>query len=175
MPSNRESISIEARDEDERVRLAHSQAVRRRRRARGFEVKSFLYFHSNSATKCSGLDFEDAIFDGQDGHIESTTTKIEDEDVALATAFLVESVCDGCRSRLVDETEHVQSSDSSSILVLHITLHDLVVELPADEALGVENGVVRVYGCLALGRVPDPTFRVSEGHVAGGHEVALKL
>ncbi|PAV57761.1 hypothetical protein WR25_11381 [Diploscapter pachys] len=64
----------------------------------------------------SGLDFEDAIFDGQDGHIESTTAKIEDEHIALAVTLLIQSVGDSSSSRLVDDTEHVQSSDSSSIL-----------------------------------------------------------
>jgi len=30
----------------------------------------------------SGLDLEDALLDGQEGHIEGTATKIEDQDVA---------------------------------------------------------------------------------------------
>ena len=30
--------------------------------------------------------------------------------------------------------------------MLHVTLHGRVVELPADETLGVEDGIVRVHG-----------------------------
>jgi hypothetical protein len=42
MPSKRESISIEVWVDDERVRLARSHAVRRRRIARGLPEMSFL-------------------------------------------------------------------------------------------------------------------------------------
>ena len=59
--------------------------------------------------------------------------------------------------------------------MFHITLHDLIVELPADDALGVEDGVVRVPAHLALGCISDQTLRVREGHVAGGCTVALKF
>ena len=40
MPSKSESISIEVCADEERVRLARSQAVRRRRRARALEDRS---------------------------------------------------------------------------------------------------------------------------------------
>lgn len=42
MPSNRESISMEVCADEDRVRLARSQAVRRRRRARALVLRSFL-------------------------------------------------------------------------------------------------------------------------------------
>lgn len=35
-----------------------------------------------------GLDFEGAVVDGQEGDTESSSTKIEDEDIALASGLL---------------------------------------------------------------------------------------
>ena len=32
----------------------------------------------------SGLDFEDTVIDDEEGHIEGSSTKIEDEDIPLA-------------------------------------------------------------------------------------------
>jgi len=50
-PSKSESISIEVWVDEERVRLARSQAVRRRRIERGLPVMSFLFLRLNSWTK----------------------------------------------------------------------------------------------------------------------------
>lgn len=46
-----------------------------------------------------GLDFEDTVVDGQEEDIESSSTKIEDVNVALASGLLVETVSSGCRSK----------------------------------------------------------------------------
>ena len=64
----------------------------------------------------SGLDLEDTLLNGQERDIESTTTEIEDEDVALTLGLLVETVGDGSSGGLVDDTEDVQAGDETSIL-----------------------------------------------------------
>jgi hypothetical protein len=57
--------------------------------------------------------------------------------------------------------------------VLHVGLDLSIVELAADEALGVEDGVVRVHGDLVLGRVTDQTLGVGEGNERGSGAVTL--
>jgi hypothetical protein len=62
------------------------------------------------------LDLEDTLFDRQQRHIESTTAKIKDENVALTLRLLVETVGDGSGGGLVDDTKDVETSDQTSIL-----------------------------------------------------------
>jgi hypothetical protein len=62
------------------------------------------------------LDLEDALLNGEERDIESTTTKIEDEDVALTLDLLVETVSDGSGGGLVDDAEDVQAGDETGIL-----------------------------------------------------------
>jgi hypothetical protein len=59
--------------------------------------------------------------------------------------------------------------------VLHVGLDLGVVELAADEALGVEDGVVGVHGDLVLGGITNETLRVRESHERRGGAVALVI
>jgi len=63
-----------------------------------------------------GLDLEDAVLNGEEGHIESATTEIEDEHVLLTLASFVKTVGDGGGGGLVDDTLHVEASDGTSVL-----------------------------------------------------------
>ena len=62
-----------------------------------------------------GLDFEDTLLDGQEGNIESSSSEIEDEDVAL-TNGLIETVGDSSSSGLIDDTEDAKARDGTSVL-----------------------------------------------------------
>ncbi|KUI67228.1 NAD-specific glutamate dehydrogenase [Cytospora mali] len=90
------------------------------------------------------LDLEDTLLDGQQGHIEGTTTQIEDEDVALALDLLVETVSDSGSGRLVDDTENVQASNETGVLG-GLTLR--VVEVGRNGDDSVVNGATQV--CLS--------------------------
>ena len=150
--------------EEERVRLARSQAVRRRRRARALVGQVLLVLAlelvdevvdetvvevltTQVSVTSSGLDLEDTLLNGQEGDIESTTTKIEDEDVALTLGLLVETVGDGSSSGLVDDTEDVETSNETSVLG-GLTLR--VVEVGGDSDDSVVDGATEV----GLGSLP---------------------
>ena len=63
----------------------------------------------------SGLDFKDTVFDGQDGHVKGAAAQIKDQDVALAADLLVKAIGNSRSCGLVDDTEHVETSDCSSV------------------------------------------------------------
>ena len=64
----------------------------------------------------SSLHSEDTASDVQEGHIESSSAKIEDEHVTLALRLLVKTVSNSRSGRLVDDTKDVKSCDGTSIL-----------------------------------------------------------
>ena len=195
-------------------------------------------FTAQVSVTVGGLDLEDTVLNGEEGDIEGATTEIEDEDVALALALLVETVSDSGGGGLVDDTLNVETSDLTGVLggltlgvvevsgdgddgvldslsevrfgdFLHldkdhggdllsleslglslelnndegllagagldlegpelaISLDNLVRELAANEALGVEDSVGGVSGSLVLGGVTDEALLLSEGDVRGG-------
>jgi hypothetical protein len=63
------------------------------------------------------LDGEDTTLDVEERHIESTATKIVDENVALLGRLArAETVGNGSSGRLVDDTENVHARDGTGIL-----------------------------------------------------------
>ena len=88
-----------------------------------------------------GLDLEDTLLNGQERDIESTTTKIEDEDVALTLDLLVETVGNGSSGGLVDDSEDVEASNETGVLG-SLTLR--VVEVGRDSDDSVVDGATKV-------------------------------
>lgn len=62
-----------------------------------------------------GQDLEDAVVDGEERDIESSSSEIVDDDLGLSTLF-VKSVGDSGGGRLVDNTEDSQTGDGASVL-----------------------------------------------------------
>jgi hypothetical protein len=74
-------------------------------------------FTSEMGVSGGRLDLENALFDSENGHIESTTTQIVDEDLALLlVGDLVEAVCQSGSGGLVDHAENVETGDGASVL-----------------------------------------------------------
>ena len=103
----------------------------------------------------SGLDSEDTTLDVQKGDIESTATKIVDEDVPLLLGLSgTETVSNSGSGRLVDDTENVEASDGTSVLG-SLTLVVIEVGRDSDDSLldlhaelGLSN-LLHLWGGLA--------------------------
>ena len=89
----------------------------------------------------SGLDFKDTLFNGQEGDIKSTTTKIEDENVLLSLSLLVETIGDGGGGGFIDDTEDVQAGNQTGVLG---SLALRVVEVGGDGDDGIVDGRAKV-------------------------------
>lgn len=84
-----------------------------------------------------GLDSEDTTLDVEEGNIESTTTEIVDEDVALLLGLAgTETVGNGGSGGLVDDTENVEARDGTGVLG-GLTL--VVVEVGGDGDDGLSD------------------------------------
>ncbi|PKS06781.1 hypothetical protein jhhlp_006855 [Lomentospora prolificans] len=98
-------------------------------------------FTTKMSVTSGSLDLEDTVLDGEEGDIESTTTKIEDEDVALTLVLLVETVGNGGRGGLVNDTEDIETGNETGILG-SLTLRVVEVGGYSDDSLG--NGGTEV-------------------------------
>lgn len=66
------------------------------------------------ASRC--FHCEDTALNVEKGHIESTATKIVDEHIPLLVRFTsTETVRDGCRGGLVDDSQNVETSNGTSV------------------------------------------------------------
>ena len=63
-----------------------------------------------------GEDLKDAVGDGKEGDIESSAAEIEDEDVLLSAALVVQAVCDSGGCGFVDDPVTIQSIE-------HVDVH----------------------------------------------------
>jgi hypothetical protein len=98
-------------------------------------------FTTQMGITSSSLDFEDTIFNGQEGDIESTTTEIEDKDVLFTLTLLVETVGNSSSGGFVDDTEDVETSNDTGILS---GLSLGVVEIGGDGNDDILDGLVEV-------------------------------
>lgn len=62
-----------------------------------------------------GKDLKNTIIDCQDTDIKSTTTKIKDKDVLLAT-LLIKTISNGSGCWLINDPGHIQTRNNASIL-----------------------------------------------------------
>jgi hypothetical protein len=115
----------------------------------------------------SRLDLEDTLLNGKERNIEGTTTKIEDEDVALTLNLLVETVGNGGSSGLVDDTEDVEASNETGVLG-SLTLR--VVEVGGDSNDGVGDLATEV-GLSGLTHLGED----HGGDLLGGEGLGLAL
>ena len=63
-----------------------------------------------------GLDFENTFFNSKKWNIKSTTSKIEDQNISLLSVLFIETISNGGSSRLINNSENVETRDGTSIL-----------------------------------------------------------
>jgi hypothetical protein len=112
----------------------------------GAEFDEFVVeiFSSEMVVSGGGFDLEDSVVDGEEGYIKSTTTQIENEDVSLSLSFFVQTVSNSGGGWLVDDSQDVDSGNSSGVfsglflLVVEISWHgdDGVFDFLSDVGFG---------------------------------------
>ena len=62
-----------------------------------------------------GQHLKNSVVNSEDADIEGSTSQVKHQNVLLSS-FLVESISDGCRGRLVDDSSHIETGNDTSIL-----------------------------------------------------------
>jgi len=119
-------------------------------------------FTTQVSVTSSGFDLEDTIFNGEDGDIEGSTAKIEDEDVSLGADLLVKTVGDGGSGGLVDDTEDVNTGDGTGVLG-GLSLGIVEVGGDSDDSVGDILSEVGLGGVSHLGEDHGGDFFGEEG------------
>jgi hypothetical protein len=70
-------------------------------------------FTTKVSVTIGGFDFEDTLLNLQNRDIKGTTTQIVDSNNLVT--FLVKTKCKGSGGGLVDDTEHIQSRNFTSV------------------------------------------------------------
>ena len=97
----------------------------------------------------SGLDFEDTHFDGQKGHIESSSSKIKDEHITLTLDLLVKTISNGSSSGFIDDTQDVQARNCAGILC-GLMLQVIEVGRDGDDCVVTIDAKIRFSSLLHL-------------------------
>ena len=92
-------------------------------------------FPSQVGVTGSSLDFKDTLFNGEEGDIEGSSTKIKDQDITFTRNLLVETICDGGSSGFVDDTKDVHTGDGTSVLSC-LTLGVVEISRDGDDSVG---------------------------------------
>jgi len=97
-----------------------------------------------------GQDLKDTIIDRKKGDIESSTTEVVDDGLGF-TALLVETVGDGGSSRIVNDTEDLETGDGTGILG-SLALGVVEVGRDGDDGMGDLLAEVSLSSLLHLGQ-----------------------
>ena len=62
------------------------------------------------------LDGKDTTVDIQERNIESSSSKIKDEDILLRLGLTIKAVGDSSSSRLIDDTKNIKTSNGTGVL-----------------------------------------------------------
>ncbi|KAI5431445.1 hypothetical protein KIW84_035582 [Lathyrus oleraceus] len=75
-------------------------------------------FTTKMGITSSGFNFKNTLFNSKKRHIKSTTSQIKDQHILLTNtcSFLVKPVCNSSCSWLIDYSQDIQASNSTSIL-----------------------------------------------------------
>lgn len=67
------------------------------------------------SVSCCGFDLEEPTIEGEKRDVKGSTSKVEDQHVPFSIVLLVKAISDGCSCRLIDNSENLETSNSSSI------------------------------------------------------------